>query len=368
MRWTGRASGEAPCLSPGPPVHGARHSFFFVTRQLPTSLLPLLSPAGAFLSSLSAGPLFRHPLPHPSRPPPTPGHKPGAGSTGGASPFSSSAGRCGGSISLSCHPPFPLFVIRRLDRRIQRTVETTSSIGDDGPAGWIRRLNRRMTQEGASHPPLLPFFVIRRLDRRIQRNVKTTPVPEMFLCQMDSPDKPANDDPVIGDQLSVIRTESSERCRWGRWPSHAFPSPITDHCPLITDHRHLITGPSPDGLIGGSSRKGGAVHALGGSGVSEDRRLMSMTGLWRASPKGRERSCILALVATQWPWRHGKTLPLLRENRLMGRLGGRLWPNMVTARYADFPQGTCQPPAAALRNGPRGPKTARARALRGILI
>jgi len=253
VRWTGRASGEAPCLSPGPPVHGARHSSCFVTPQLPAS------------SPLSFVTRRRFPLFVTRCPTPLVIHRPRVTSPGQARPA----------------PPLLLIrrqmrrihfslVIRRSlfsssagqDRRIQRTVETTSSIGDDGPAGWIRRINRRMTQEGASHPPLLPFFVIRRLDRRIQRNVKTTPVPEMFLCQLDSPDKPANDDPVIGDQSSVIRTESSERCRWGRWPSHAFPSPITDHCPLITDHRHLITGPSPDGLIGGSSRKGGLCTPL----------------------------------------------------------------------------------------------------------
>jgi len=38
------------------------------------------------------------------------------------------------------------FVIRRLDRRIQREGKTIPNVEDLIPAGWIRRLNRRMTQ------------------------------------------------------------------------------------------------------------------------------------------------------------------------------------------------------------------------------
>ncbi len=76
----------------------------------------------------------------------------------------------------------------RLDRRIQREGKTTPSAGVGPPADWVRRSSRRTTRKGKRHPPSpssfrhlpprlpsLPPFVIRRLDRRIQREAGRVP-------------------------------------------------------------------------------------------------------------------------------------------------------------------------------------------------
>ena len=70
--------------------------------------------------------------------------------------FSSSAVPLFSSSACSFHfrhpPPLP-FVIRRLDRRIQREGERASGTGTVPSGGWIRRVCRRMTREGRRHPP-----------------------------------------------------------------------------------------------------------------------------------------------------------------------------------------------------------------------
>ncbi len=91
--------------------------------------------------------------------------------------------RCGMSLTPSRHPPArPAGLAGREDR---------PGVEDRLTAGWIRRINRRMTREGRHHPPtpffvtcsslvtrrrdrwVHLFFVTRRLDRRVQQKGKT---------------------------------------------------------------------------------------------------------------------------------------------------------------------------------------------------